>query len=273
MDDVSFGEPSQSSSEPQVQEAAESIEGLASPFLAKIPAQDRAIVGKYIKDWDAGVTKRFQEYSGKLKPYEALGPIEELERWRNLHNNFRANPEGVFRIMYEGLQQQYGEDFEQQLVRILGLEEEGEMSDEQGYYEEEQQGGEEYDENEVFQQNVISELEELRAWRDEQMQAQASQMEEAQLDQVLTALHQRYGDFDDEGVLIRIAAHGDPHKAVQEWRQMVSKYSQNGPQRQAPKVMGGQGGVPSEQVDAKSLRGEQRKALVAQMLAGLQEGQ
>ena len=246
----------------------ESQDGLASPFLAKIPAQDRAIVGKYIKDWDAGVTKRFQEYSGKLKPYEALGPVEEVQKWHNLANNFRTNPEWFFKTMWEGFQQQYGETWEEQLARILGWEDE-EMSEEYDGYEYEESG--EPDPNELFQQNVMQELEELRAWREEQMQAQVSQEENAQLDRVLTALHSKFGEFDDEGVLVRIAAHGDPIKAVNEWRQMVSKYSQNGAQRQAPKVMGGQGGVPSEQVDTKSLRGEQRKAAVAQMLAGLSD--
>src|SRR5690606_31494819 len=29
--------------------------------------------GKYIKDWDANVTQKFQEYSEKLKPWESLG--------------------------------------------------------------------------------------------------------------------------------------------------------------------------------------------------------
>jgi len=258
-------------STPEAQPEAESTEGLASPFLSKIPAQDRAIVGKYIKDWDAGVTKRFQDYAGKLKPYEALGTVEDIQRWQNLHNNFRYNTEWVFKTMYEGLIEQYGENFENELARILGLE--GEDMSEWGG-EEYEEGYEEGvpDENTIFQQNVISELEELRAWREEQMQAQASQEENAQLDNVLAAMHQRFGEFDDEGVLVRLAAHGDPVKAYNEWRQMVSRYSQNGASRQAPKVMGGQGGVPSEQVDAKSLRGEQRKAAVAQMLAGLQEG-
>jgi len=116
---------------------------------------------------------------------------------------------------------------------------------------------------------VMTELEELRAWREQQEEAAATYEEEQQLNSVLTALHQKYGDFDDEGVLVRIAAHGDPHKAVQEWRSTVARYSQNGSQRQAPKVMGGQGGVPSEQVDTKSLRGAERKMAVQNALAAL----
>ena len=244
--------------------------GLASPFLNKIPAADRAVVGRYIKDWDAGVTKKFQEYSGKLKPYETLGSVEELQKYVNLANNIRNNPEMAFRLMFQGFQTQYGDEFEAQLPRILGLEEG--MSEE--YYPNgEQENGyqPEADPNEVFQQNVMTELEELRQWR-EDFQAQQLQAEEnEQLNAVLQALHRQYGEFDDDGVLVQIAKHGDPHKAVQEWKAMIGRYSQNGAQRQAPKVMGGQGGVPQDKVNVNALRGADRKAAVMNALAALDE--
>lgn len=243
--------------------------GLASPFLAKIPASDRAVVGRYIKDWDAGVTKKFQEYSGKLKPYEALGPIEELIKYRQLAMNIRTNPEAVFKIMFEGFQEQYGDEFEQRLPQILGLEEAMTDYDYNGEGEEYEEG--EYDPNEVFQQNVVAELEDLRTWRESQEAAALQAEENQQLDAVLGALHQRFGDFDDDGVLIEMAKHGDPIRAVNDWRQKISRYSQNGAQRQAPKVMGGQGGVPSEKVETNALRGAERKAAVMNMLAGLDE--
>jgi hypothetical protein len=269
VDDITF-EPSPgavgSSDTPDEKTEQETTEtGLASPFLAKIPVQDRAVVARYIKDWDAGVTKKFQEYSGKLKPYEQLGSYEDLQKYYNLANNLRTQPEMVFRLMYQGLQQQYGDDWDNQLRRIVGMEDE--VSEEQ-YYEEE--GGEEARPDEIFQQNVMQELEELREWRNQTEQSWQSQQEEQQLNQVLNGLHQQYGDFDDEGVLVRIAAHGDPHKAVKEWRATVARYSQNGSQRQAPKVMGGQGGVPSEQVDTKSLRGSDRKQAVMNALAAIE---
>ena len=279
MDDITFEDSTSGPvgiSEPQVEntgqettngEVVEETEGLASPFLAKIPPQDRAVVARYIKEWDAGVTKKFQDYSGKLKGYQTYGTPEEIQRYHTLYNNLRNNPEQVFRLMFEGFQQQYGDEFEAYLPQLLGME--GEMSDDQ---EEFYAGTEdENDENQVFQKNVMTELEELRAWREEQEEAAATYEENQQLNGVMDALHRQYGDFDDEGVLVRIAAHGDPHKAVKEWRATVARYSQNGAQRQAPKVMGGQGGVPSEQVDAKALRGADRKAAVMNALAALEQ--
>ena len=99
MDDITFDEqtsgPVGESDSGVSEEAKESIEeeGLASPFLAKIPPQDSAVVARYIKDWDAGVTKKFQEYSGKLKPYQQYGTPEEIQKYYNLANNLRTNPQ------------------------------------------------------------------------------------------------------------------------------------------------------------------------------------
>jgi hypothetical protein len=251
-------------------EGADEDLSLASPFLSKIPAQDRAVVGRYIKDWDAGVTKRFQDYSGRLKPYEALGPVDELTKYRQFAMNFRQNPEMMFKLMWEGLQEQYGDEFQNQLARILEIEAQQEMSEqsfEQGNGYEQQ----EPDPNEVFQQNVVQELEELRAWRQEFEQSQVDAEEQVQLDSVLQTMHNQYGQFDDNFILLQLSQHGNVEQAIQAWQQMLGQYSSPQPQRSAPKIMGGQGGVPSGQVNAEQLRGKDRRNMVANMLANLEE--
>jgi hypothetical protein len=267
--EVSFGgnESYEGDSEPSQNEPSEDL-SLASPFLEKIPAQDRAIVGRYIKDWDAGVTKKFQEIHGQYKPYKALGPPEQLQQYVNFANNFRADPENVFRLMWQGMQEQYGEDFDKELLRVLQLEEDG-MSEEYQYAPEEQQyAQQEEDPTQIQLQNMAQELEDMRSWKESQEQEQVNQQEAQQLDGVLSAMHTKYGDFDDNWILVRLAEHGNVAQAVQEWNQMIGKYSQ-GTQRQAPKVMGGQGGVPNGQIKTDELRGKARRETVAQMLEGL----
>jgi len=243
---------------------------LASPFLNKIPANDRQVVGRYIKDWDAGVTKKFQEYSSRVKPYEALGPVEELQQYRNFALNFRQNPEYMFKLMYQGLQQQYGDEFEQHLARILELEEE--MSDDYEYGDEEEYAPEEgADPNEIFQQNVIQELEQLREWRESFEQQQEDAEGQAQLDSVLDQMHNQYGQFDDNFILLQLSQHGNVEQAIQAWNNLLGQYgSPQQPQRQAPKIMGGQGGVPSGQVNTEQLRGKDRREMVSNMLANLE---
>ncbi|MBA2350105.1 MAG: hypothetical protein H0V81_17660 [Solirubrobacterales bacterium] len=272
MDEIpNFGGSDENVEEqPVVQENTEPVVdenlSLASPFLNKIPPQDRAVVARYIKEWDAGVTKKFQEYSGKLKPYESLGvPVEEIQKYVAFGNNFRTNPEGMFKVMWQALQEQYGDDFDANLARILELEEMMNEYEDDGYEQEQEVP----DESQIFQQNVASELEEMRAWREERDQAELQAEEKQQLDSVFKTMHTKHGDFDEAWILTRLAEHGNPDQAFKEWNQMIGKHSQNGNRRQAPKVMGGQGGIPSGQIDTKSLRGKERKSVVAEMLSGL----
>jgi hypothetical protein len=267
--EVSFGgDAIENGDSPSQDEPTEDL-SLASPFLEKIPAQDRAIVGRYIKDWDAGVTKKFQEIHGKYKPYTTLGPPEQLQQYVNFANNFRADPENVFRLMWQGMQEQYGEDFNKELLRVLQLEEAAMSEDYAPQPEYQQQyAPEQPDPTQIQLQNMAQELDGLRSWKESQEQERTSQQEAQQLDGVLTAMHTKYGDFDDNWILVRLAEHGNVAQAVQEWNQMIGKYSQSSP-RQAPKVMGGQGGVPNGQINADKLRGKDRRAVVAQMLEGL----
>lgn len=269
MDEVTFGNGDVST---PVGETSGDVEeySLANPFLNGMPEEHRKLLSPYVKQWDGQVTKKFQDYSSRLKPYEALGPIDELQKYTNFANNFRNDPEGLFRLMWKGLHEQYGDTFESELLRILELEEE--MSDESEYGEQEAPEGYAPDPNEQFQQSVMQELQELRQWRENMIQEQQNAVQQEQLDGVLEQMHNAYGDFNDDFIVLELSKHGDIQQAMQAWNALIGKYSsQQAPQqRQAPKVMGGQGGVPSGQVDTDKLRGEQRRQAVSNMLAQLE---
>src|SRR5687768_1195528 len=145
-------------------------ESLGNQFLNKIPEQDRNIVAKYVKDWDAQVTRKFQDYSSKLKPWEQLGvPYEEAQKYINFGKNFRTNPQArdeLFRQMFGAYQQQFGDEFDQKLLELLQLQQEEAEMQEQEF--EGQEGNEPPDDFTVFQENVSSELEELREFVQQQ---------------------------------------------------------------------------------------------------------
>jgi len=171
--------------------------------------------------------------------------------------------------MWNGLQEQYGDQFDSELARILQLEMEEQMSDDY-----EQNGEQEFqqeDPNAHVLQNVTEELGQFRQFMEEYQQNQLRAEEEKQLDGVLNAMHQHYGDFDDDWILQRISVHGNVAQAFQEWNAMLGKFGGQGTPRQAPKVMGGQGGVPSNNVDPSKVRGKDRKQLVANLLEAAQE--
>jgi len=269
MDPVSFG-----GSDAPVQEPAANVEptntpetskfegfsDFASPILNEVSPEHRAIVAPYLKKWDGAVTQKFQENAKKLKPYEELGSYDDVAKFTNFARNFSKDPEKAFAVLWSALAEQYGEEFaDVHLPRILGLEEG--MSDEQ----ELNQVSDEPDPNEVFQQNVTSELEELRQFKTQYEESQ----QQAQLDKYLTDLHNKVGDFNDDFFLLKVSEGMQPQDALKAWNDEIQKYSQNGARRQAPVIMGGQGGVPTGQVDVTKLRGQERRAAVMNALSAI----
>lgn len=261
MEPVEFGGGESSAPEPQPEQ------GLKNVFLSEVDPNDRPILEKYVDKWDAGATKKFQEYSQKLKQFEELGTIEQLQQLHKFGLAFNQNPEQVFRAMYDGFQEQYGDSFEQELARILEIEMEQQMSDTNDFSQEPP------DQDQVWRGNVENELNEFREWKaDQDRQAQEAQ-ESAQLDKVLDAMHNAFlkqnseDDWDRDYILSRLQVHGNPQQALQDISKLISRYGgQKAAPRQAPMTLGGQGGVPSQQIDAKKLRGNDRKAVIAQLL-------
>lgn len=260
---------SQPQSEPVGDQPNPASEELFNLFLKDVAPQDRDIVARYAKQWNAGATKKFQEYSARIKPYEALGPVEDVQKAWQLAQVMRAQPEVVFRHMWNAMSDHYGDDFEGHLMKILEIEEE--MSNAEGQLDQgswDQNGGEPPDPNQVWQSNVSEQLQSMQERIDAYEREKQEAAENEQLDKLLGEAHNAFGDFDDEWVLLQVSKHGNMAKAVKDWQAKVGGNSQ-GPQRQAPKVLGSQGGVPSGQVDTAKLRGNDRKAHVMAMLAGL----
>jgi hypothetical protein len=245
-------------------------EDMVNPILQKIPVAHRGIVAPYLKEWDSGAQKKFKEYVEKLKPYESLGPATEIQKAVQFAKAFQADPEAMFRRMWEALQNQYGDDFDANLARILQLEMEQQMNDPN--YDPSQQDFEP-DPDEAFRQNVVEKLEAYEQ-RFQEMDSFAEEQEQmAQLDGVLEQMHTKFGEFDDDWVVTRLAAHGNIEQAMKEWQSMIAKHTaaQGAQRRVPPKVMGGQGGVPSGQTDTTKLRGQNRRQMVAAYLEGLQQ--
>ena len=78
---------------------------LSSDFLANVPESDRAVVSRYIKDWDSGVTKKFQEIHGQYEPYKQLGDVDKLRQAVEVYDLLDNSPE----IIYETLKQHFSE--------------------------------------------------------------------------------------------------------------------------------------------------------------------
>lgn len=108
-------------------------------------------------------------------------------------------------------------------------------------------------------------------------QAQEAQ-EDAELDAQFESAKQRHGEFDEDYVMKHLYFSGADNvdeammdEAVEAWKEHVQGVVQNyrSPSQNAPVIMGGGGGLPSQQTPVGSMSGNQRRALVAQTLANL----
>lgn len=108
-------------------------------------------------------------------------------------------------------------------------------------------------------------------------QAQEAQ-EDAELDEQFESAKQRHGEFDEDFVMKHLYFSGADtvdealmDEAIETWKQHVQSVVQNyrSPSQNAPVIMGGGGGLPSQQTPVGQMNGNQRRALVAQTLANL----
>lgn len=231
-------------------------ESLANPYLQKIPEQDRAIVAKYIKDWDAGVTRRFQEIHDQYRPYKELGAQpEDLQAAINIYQQLNSDP----RAFYTALAEALGEELEQ-------ANQTRQQPNANPAYE-----GLPPEFQAEFQQTRKA-VEALAQYILDQQQQTQQQREDQELDNYLKQLRETHGDFDEEFVLTKMYTQNmNGEQAIQAWKTAMQEYvnkvggvqqNQNG-----LKVLSGGGSVPNEESKkVTDLSKNETKALVADIM-------
>jgi hypothetical protein len=235
----------------------QSEETFGNQFLAKVDPNDRPYVEKYIKDWDSGVTKKFQEYSEKLKPWEELGTdYESVEAAINTMRWADADPMSFYTAIKEQLES-------------MGL-----LTNEQSNIQPNGQAPE-FPEFEGVPEQFLKEHMEMKEKADKfdkfmetyENEKNASQ-NQAQLDKIMGELHTKHGRFDEDAVLARMIKGMNPDDAVKDYMKVVAEISS--PQRQTPPPVLGGGRTAVDQVDTSKLNDNKtRKALVAEILGGI----
>lgn len=244
-------------------------------FVSTVPESDRSIVQKYLspvmQEWDKGLAEKHQATAQQIKQYEELGELEKLQRASTFYDGWNADPENTVRSILGAIAEYSGsaEAFAEQMYNLTGIRQspqgEQNVTDlNQGF-----NMDEEPNPLQAIVEQQAEALQELYDWRDQYTSSQESAQDEAALDNVMNSLHTQFGQFDDGYVLLQIANGVEPAQAVQAFQSLGQTYfggnSQPAP-RTPPKVMGGQGGVPSGQVDPRNLKPQDRRALVQQIL-------
>jgi hypothetical protein len=195
-------------------------ESLANDFLARVPESDREVVGRYVRDWDAGVTRRFQDIHARYEPYNQLGNYTDLAQYKAVFEYLRDNPEAVYKTLHEtfGAKQQQQESPESEwgdlpptvVQRLQAMDQQGQLL-------------------QALAERVLG------------MDAKTQEaQEDAELDKYMNWLSSTYGQFDEDYVLAKMSTGMDGAQAVAEFQQ---KYGGGQPQRQPFTVLSGGGAV------------------------------
>lgn len=237
------------------QESNESPEdSLANDFLSQIPEEHREVVAPYVKKWDAGVTRRFQDIHSRYAPYKELGEVETLQKAQQVYELLTTQPE----VLYELLADE------------LGKIQEPDASTQAQQAQQSQPG--QLPELPPQYQEKFNQMEKLlttlaQHTLTEQQQVAQSQ-EDQQLEQYMGLLKEEFGEFDETFVLTRMLNGVEGPDAVKEFMQMKnSLLEQAQPQQQQPStpILSGGGAVPNEEVRM----GDVPSKDVTQLVAGL----
>jgi len=270
VDNIEFGgaENGDESASTDNTDLASATSELYNGFLNDIPEQDRGIVGKYVKQWDGNVTKQFQKIHDNYRPYKDLGDLERLKIANEFFSRFETNPLEVYSIFKQGLMEQFGEDFENQMST-----QDENYENEQGEYEEDDGDYEEIDLPEgvmEFLEGIGASVQDLVDWKESQEAQRQEQEENDQLDRMLDEMHNtllqgyKLDEDDDDWLLIQMSKGKEPKEAADAW---VKKFGgQQSVPRPVARILSGQGGVPNDQVDASRLSSTDRKKTVAALL-------
>lgn len=254
ISDPGAGDGTGQSSEGQVDP-----DSLASGFLSGIPEADRPVVEKYIKDWDAGVTKKFQDIHGQYAPYKELGDPETLSQAMQIAELFDSNPEYLLTEISKALGYTLTPPGTQPGQNVPGQQQLPSTPEVPGNLSPEIQAR--FDE----QQQLLTTLADLFL---QQKEAESTQQEDQQLESFLADLHKKHGEFDDQYILLQIANDVDADQAVKNWTDMLGKYGTNtGGIRLPPPPPSLSGGtVPSGTKSVTDMDNKETQKLVASIM-------
>lgn len=227
-----------------------------SEMLSAIPEEHHSQVIPHLQKWDKGVQDRFNQVHSQYEGYkpfvENQVTPDEIQFAMGLLNAVNSEPHAVRQAIDSWIEQE----------GIAAPDQQGEP---QPQGEQGQQNGQfDLASHPEYQQmsQVVQEMAQILVGQREQEQ---QSQEDQQLETELNALREQHGDYDEPFVLSRMAAGKTGEEAVAEYNQFVQQVL-SGQRKPGPKVLGGGGSLPQNNIDVKKLDGKERRSLVENML-------
>jgi hypothetical protein len=257
--DQGTGETQETEPQPQSQEG-QVTDSLGSDFLKNIPDNERPIVEKYVKDWDAGVTKKFQEIHGQYEPYKQFGSVEDVQQAIELMQLLENDPAFVKAQIEEYLASQPGGNQQNQQTQQIQTPPTQQV----------QTNPQLEQALQPFLKPLQEENQKLQGYVEKIAQALYNQdqsskeaQEDAALDAVLRDLETTHGKFDVDAVLYRMYQNGgDTEKAWKDWHDSIQAYIPQQQSSNLPPVFSGEA-ISSEPVDVGNMPNKDIVSLVA----------
>jgi hypothetical protein len=242
---------------PGLDNGGSGLDGLsefAQGILNQIPEEDRATVAKYYKDWDGNVTKKFQSIHEEYKPYKELGDVDSLREALTWVSALNEDPVAFINMVKEAMKES-------------GIVYENDDDDKSNLPEYEGLPQAVVEQLRSLQETVGSLTEKVGTFEGTAKERE----EQAAFDNMLSELHTRHGDFDDDWVVLQIARGIDPDEAAKSFPEYIGKYSSPKPvHKPAPNLFQGASGSVPNQVDMSKLSREEKKAAAVELLKAMQ---
>ena len=241
--------------------AQQSDNSYVNSFLQNVPEDQRAALEPFVRQWDAGVTRRFQDLHSQYAPFKPIldqgATPEQLDLAWTVFQLLDNDPKALQTILSDVLEEvgqaegqgstplptATGEDPWESLPPALKQQ-----------FEEQQ-----------------SLLENMAQWILSQNQSTVEQAEDQQLEEYLTNLKTEMGDFDEEYVVSLIAAGLAPDDAVRKYQSLTQNIlskreaAGDGPSAQVPPILSS-GGVVSSGKPVEQASANETRSLVADIL-------
>jgi hypothetical protein len=224
--------------------------------LSVLPEQFHSVVTPHFQKWDQAANSRVEAVNSQLKDFEVYQPFVEhgitpdiIEQGLRIMWEVNNNPQNV----YNSLASTYGYNQSQQNSST------GEENDESN-------SPDPY-ENKFNELNQGLELVSKIVLADAQAKRDAAA--DTELNNELSALKEKIGDYDERFVLSMMQNGMSAEEAGQAFIDLKSNISQQRPS--APRILsgnnGGGSGLPSQAIDPTKLSSKETRNLVAEMLA------
>lgn len=211
----------------------------ASQILKEAPDEHKSILEPYIKKWDSGTQRRFQDLHNQYKPYKDLGWDEDtLGQMAEVYRVLNEEPERLYEALRDTL----------------------ELSEEEQNVVEESQSDQDFQglppeiTAQLTQQQQV--LEALAQWVIQQDKQSTETMEDQEFESYMGLLKEEFGDFDEKYVVAMIANGTDGEAAVKQWQAMAQEILQKANQATEglpPAVLSSAGGGAVAQPEPQSL--------------------